>query len=78
MQSYNVQRTKLTRCAYKYIPSTYLICENDQAVPVQYEESFGATANARIERCSAGHSPMLSQPGMLVVKIIAAVEGAGH
>ena len=33
LQSYRVQTTKLTRAAWLYVPSTYLICENDQAVP---------------------------------------------
>ncbi|KAL8680038.1 MAG: hypothetical protein Q9186_003756 [Xanthomendoza sp. 1 TL-2023] len=68
-QSHKVQTTILTRAAWRYIPSTYLVCENDQAVPPQYQEAFAASAKARIERCSTGHSPMLSQPDMLVSKI---------
>ncbi|CAD6591815.1 MAG: hypothetical protein ASARMPREDX12_005423 [Alectoria sarmentosa] len=68
-QSYRVQTTKLTRAAWRYIPSTYLICENDHAVPPQYQEVLAASAEARVERCSSGHSPHLSQPEMLVQKI---------
>jgi len=75
-QSYKVQTTKLTRAAYTYIPSTYLICENDQAAPTQYQEMFAGTANAAVERCSSGHSAMLSQTDMLADKIAAAVERA--
>jgi hypothetical protein len=69
-QSYAVQRTKMTHAAYKYIPSTYLICDNDQAAPPQYQELFARIANSKVERCSAGHSPMLSQTEMLVGKIV--------
>lgn len=74
MQSYKVQTTKLTRASWRYIPSTYLICEGDQAAPPQYQEMFAANANSRVERCSAGHSPHLSQVDMLVQKI----EGAAQ
>ncbi|RDL38039.1 Uncharacterized protein BP5553_05472 [Venustampulla echinocandica] len=76
VQSYNVQLTKLTRAAYQYISSTYLICENDQAAPLQFQEMFAATAKAHVERCSAGHSAMLSQPAMLISKLMAAINVA--
>ncbi|KAI4157802.1 MAG: hypothetical protein LQ342_007997 [Letrouitia transgressa] len=73
-QAYNVQTTQITRAAWRYIPSTYLICESDQAAPPQYQEMFANNAKAHIERCSAGHSPQLSQVDMLVRKI----EDAAH
>ncbi|KAE8149090.1 Alpha/beta hydrolase fold-1 [Aspergillus avenaceus] len=73
-QSYLVQTTPTTRAAYEYIPSTYLICEGDQAAPAQFQEGFANLAKAEIDRCSAGHSPMLSQPDMLVGKIAAVVD----
>lgn len=76
LQSYAVQTTKLTRSAYNYISSTYLICENDQAAPPQYQEMFAGMAKSHVERCSAGHSPMLSQTVMLVGKIVEAAETA--
>ncbi|PQE29941.1 hypothetical protein CJF32_00000617 [Rutstroemia sp. NJR-2017a WRK4] len=67
-------RTKLSRAAYTYLPSTYLICENDQAAPPKYQEMFAVTAGARIDRRSAGHSAMLSQTTLLAEKISAAAE----
>ena len=75
-QSYAVQTTKLTRGAYKYIPSTYLVYEGDQAVPPQYQEMFTGIAKAHRERCSTGHSPMLSQTENLVGMIVEAAEKA--
>ncbi|PWY95830.1 hypothetical protein BO94DRAFT_530561 [Aspergillus sclerotioniger CBS 115572] len=77
-QSYLVQTTCVTRAAYEYIPSTYLVCENDQAAPPQYQEMFAALAKAEVDRCSAGHSPMLSQPAMLVEKIAAVADRASE
>ena len=75
-QSHAVQKTEITCAAWKYIPSTYLLCENDKAAPPQYQQMFAAKAESRVVRCEAGHSPMLSQPEMLVEKIVEAVEGA--
>ncbi|KAL8706574.1 MAG: hypothetical protein Q9201_000387 [Fulgogasparrea decipioides] len=69
-QSVRVRTTKLTRtAAWHFVPSTYLICENDQAVPPAFQETFATTAKAHIERCDSGHSPQLSQPQLLVRKI---------
>lgn len=75
-QSYRVQTTNLTRAAWRYVPSTYLVCENDHAVPPQYQEVFASSAKARVEMCSSGHSPHLSQPDMLVQKIHEAAQKA--
>ncbi|KAL8913410.1 MAG: hypothetical protein Q9171_001789 [Xanthocarpia ochracea] len=67
--SHNVQKTVLTRAAWKYIPSTYIVCENDQALPPQFQEAFAATVKAQVERCGTGHSPMLSHLDMLAQSI---------
>ncbi|KAF2489255.1 alpha/beta-hydrolase [Lophium mytilinum] len=75
-QSYAVNKTKLTRAAYRYIPSTYLVCENDKAAPPQYQESFAASAGATVNRCAAGHSAMLSHTDMLASKIAAVADKA--
>lgn len=45
-KSHAVQETVLTRAAYRYVPSTYVICEKDQAVPPQVQEMFGPQAGA--------------------------------
>ncbi|TGO38450.1 hypothetical protein BHYA_0075g00220 [Botrytis hyacinthi] len=74
LQSYNVQKTKLTRAAYTYLPSTYPICENDQAAPSKYQEMFASTAGTQIDRCNVGHSAMLSQTALLAEKISTAAE----
>ena len=43
---------------------------------MQFQKMFAGMAKARVERCSSGHSPMLSQTEMLVERIETAVEGA--
>jgi hypothetical protein len=75
-QSYEVQKTVLTREAWKFVPSTYLICENDQAAPPSFQEGFAKMAQSTVVRCNAGHSPMLSQTAMLVGELVQTVEKA--
>ncbi|OBL02343.1 hypothetical protein A5646_18500 [Mycobacterium sp. 1245499.0] len=55
----------VTAAAWRYVPSTYVVCERDQSGPRSWQETMARRAD-RIERLSAGHSPMLSQPGALV------------
>ncbi|KAH8429252.1 alpha/beta hydrolase [Aspergillus melleus] len=68
--------TRVARAAYRYIPSTYLVCENDVHMPPPFQEAFSSFAEAEVERCSAGHAPMLSQPDMLVQRISTAATRA--
>lgn len=74
-QSYAVQTTKLTNAAYRYIPSTYVVCENDQGPPPQYQEMFGKSAGALIRRLASGHSPMLSRTDDLVDMVMEVSRG---
>jgi pimeloyl-ACP methyl ester carboxylesterase len=62
-QSHAVQTTKLTRAAYEYIASTYVVTGDDKAVPAEFQENvFAKTAGAKIKRIQTSHSPQLSKP----------------
>ncbi|KAF2496335.1 alpha/beta-hydrolase [Lophium mytilinum] len=68
------QLTRITQVSYMAHPSTYLFCENDQALPIQIQEMMvgkveGTGAIFQKEKCSSGHSPFLSQPEV-IVKIV--------
>ena len=69
-------KSALTYAAWRKIPSTYLYCENDNGIPLARQEQMVARAAGAIstERCSAGHSPFLSQPD-LVARIIRKAAG---
>lgn len=60
--------TPLEKCAWKDIPSTYILCEEDKAVFPIFQERMARNAGIRdIVRLSAcSHSPFLSRPGELV------------
>jgi hypothetical protein len=58
------------------IQATYLVCENDKCVPPSLQEGQLVSAlNIRVEKCSAGHSPMLSQPERTVDVIVKVARG---
>ncbi|KAK3074071.1 hypothetical protein LTR53_003783 [Teratosphaeriaceae sp. CCFEE 6253] len=63
-QNTNCFLLPLTYAAWKHIPSTYLVCEADQAIPLPAQEAMIAQPGAMftVERCKAGHSPFLSMP----------------
>ncbi|KAL1858046.1 hypothetical protein Daus18300_010158 [Diaporthe australafricana] len=71
-QSYAVQTQPITRTAYKYIPSTYIMAEDDHALPLQYQEMFAKTTGAEVKRIQSGHSPQLSHPEELADLVEAA------
>jgi pimeloyl-ACP methyl ester carboxylesterase len=54
----------VTRAGWREIPSTYIVCANDQSVPLVLQESFAARAG-NVARIASGHSPFLSMPGEL-------------
>ncbi|KAA8641981.1 hypothetical protein EYZ11_004253 [Aspergillus tanneri] len=57
-----------TYTAYREIPSTYIVCENDNALPLPFQERMIAQGGGvfHVERCQEGHSPFLSNPEFVV------------
>lgn len=56
-----------TGASWKTIPSSYLICEQDAAIPARFQEIMANTAEEKgahvdLVRLNAGHSPFLSKP----------------
>ncbi|KAI4104015.1 MAG: hypothetical protein L6R37_003497 [Teloschistes peruensis] len=63
----------ITFCGWKEVPSVYLICEGDQAIPAAVQLQMAESAGSKIERCSAGHMVILSMPEKAAAVIEAAV-----
>ncbi|KAG4421421.1 hypothetical protein IFR04_005480 [Cadophora malorum] len=75
--SYLTFASTLTAAPWKTIPSTYILCEKDNAIPLQGQEGMIAGAKQAapdsfdvVEKCSASHSPFLSQPDWLAEKLV--------
>lgn len=62
-----------TRAAWQELPSTYLLCEQDNAVPPGAQEAMSAAAGTVI-RMDSSHSPFMSHPDE-VAEIIAQAAG---
>jgi pimeloyl-ACP methyl ester carboxylesterase len=62
--SYAAGCQELTEVAWKTIPSTYVICEADNAVPPSVQERFAQRAE-KVQRLTTSHSTFLSQPAAL-------------
>ncbi|CZR54964.1 uncharacterized protein PAC_04849 [Phialocephala subalpina] len=74
------QLTPLTNVGHKYVPSTYLLCEKYEALPLEVQrgmvdsvsgEVYGG--NMETTSCGAGHSPFLDMPE----KVVEVIEGFG-
>lgn len=61
----------LTACAWRTIPSTYIVTERDRAAPVEAQE-FLATRATYVRRLPSAHTPMLSMPSALADLIVEA------
>jgi pimeloyl-ACP methyl ester carboxylesterase len=74
--SYSIVTERLTAAAWRDIPSTYVICERDQALQLQAQEHMAQRAT-NVRRLPSSHSPRLSRPAELAQIIVdAAVEAA--
>jgi pimeloyl-ACP methyl ester carboxylesterase len=57
---------KCTYAGWKDVPSVYLVCENDAAIPPPLQMQMVALAGSEVVTCSAAHMMILSQPDTVV------------
>jgi pimeloyl-ACP methyl ester carboxylesterase len=60
-QSMAAIATPQTQAAWQSLPSTYLICDEDKAVPPPVQEAMAARAQT-VRRVPSSHSPFFSRP----------------
>ncbi|MGZ4412498.1 MAG: alpha/beta fold hydrolase, partial [Gaiellaceae bacterium] len=60
-QSLAVLDQPVQAAAWQHVPSTYLVCAQDQGTPADRQREFAGRA-ARVVELDAGHHPFLSQP----------------
>jgi pimeloyl-ACP methyl ester carboxylesterase len=73
-QSVAALATPQTQAAWRSLPSTYLICEEDRAVPPPAQEAMAARAT-NVRRVPASHSPFLSRPKEVSEIVLQALRG---
>ncbi|KAF2640858.1 alpha/beta-hydrolase [Massarina eburnea CBS 473.64] len=65
--AFHAQQGNATAECWLDIPTSYLLCEDDQAIPCSAQEAMTEMVRQRggdieVERIKSGHSPFLSQP----------------
>lgn len=64
--SYQCFHSKVNYATWESIPSTYLYCEKDNAIPMPVQElmvnEFAKGTKIRTDKVAANHSPMLTMP----------------
>lgn len=60
--------TKLTDVAWRHMPTAYVVCDKDRAVPPSLQEQMAEHA-VRVHHLPSGHSPFLSMPDELAAVI---------
>ena len=60
-QSLAVLEQPVQSAAWQHVPSTYLVCAQDQGTPAARQREFASRADS-VHELQAGHHPFLSQP----------------
>ena len=64
----------ITYCGWKDVPSVYLVCEGDACIPPPVQVKLAELTGSKVEKCEAGHMPMVSMPKKVVEVIVEAAE----
>jgi pimeloyl-ACP methyl ester carboxylesterase len=60
-QTVDVTAQRVAAAAWQQVPSTYLVCAQDNGTPARLQRDFARRANTVVE-FDSGHHPFLSQP----------------
>ena len=72
--SYRTFASKATYAGWKHVPCTYLLCEKDNAIPIDAQKGMveaarEAGADMKAETVNASHSPFMSIPEEMALSI---------
>jgi pimeloyl-ACP methyl ester carboxylesterase len=65
---------RVTRAAWHTVPSSYVVTERDNSMPVELQEEMAARTSD-VRRIATGHSPFLSRPAELAALIDRIITG---
>ena len=74
-QQQSAVTSKLTRASYRYIPTGFVVCEEDNGFLPEVQEGMievvqQSGVDVLVYRLKSGHSVYLSQPEALIGKIL--------
>ena len=68
-------QNELTYAGYKYIPSAFIMCDQDIVLPPSFQQSRvellerQSGTNVKVVHCNSGHCPNLSMPGTVAALV---------
>ena len=65
---------QVTYCGWREVLSVYLVCEEDKCNPPLLQLQMAKGAGSQVERCAAGHMPMISMPKKVAEVIVKAAQ----
>ena len=74
-QSAAIMMEPVARPTWRDVPSTYVVCVNDGALPVDVQRTVYAPRMSHAVELQADHSPFLSQPAALA-DVLVGIAGA--
>jgi pimeloyl-ACP methyl ester carboxylesterase len=69
-QSAAIMAEAVARPAWRDVPSTYVVCVNDGALPAEVQRDVFAPRMSHVVELQADHSPFLSQPAALAEVLV--------
>ncbi|KAF9876840.1 hypothetical protein CkaCkLH20_05686 [Colletotrichum karsti] len=66
--------TPIEYAGWQEVPTDYIICESDEIIPAQMQETLASLAEAKVYRLDAGHMAQLSKTEELSQLIVKAIE----
>jgi len=73
-QSAATMSEAVARPTWRDVPSTYVVCVNDRALPAEMQRTVFAPRTSHVIELQADHSPFLSQPHALAEVLVARTE----
>ena len=69
---------RVTGAGWKSIPTSYLICDDDKAIPPTMQAEMARGAQATVHHLASSHSPYLSRPAELATLLRDIVSSTPH
>ena len=67
----------VTHCGWQDVPSVYVVCTRDAALPEALQLQLAGSASSKVEKVDAGHMAHVSKPKEVADLVIGAAKTLG-
>lgn len=68
---------ELTEASWETLPSTYIVCKQDRAIPPEVQRRMAVRTGGAVRELDTSHSPFLSRPDLLADLVRETAAGIG-